>query len=363
MTFLRIGLVLLTASTCGLSQGPLLCTPPPSNMVGWWPGDGNYTDIIGGNNGTPVGGVTFAPGKVGQAFSFNGIGAVQVPNSSSLLLGAGEITLDAWINRPPWNGSNPPSGFGTIVAKVSLSYPYQLYSLTTNPDNRAQFAASDCGTPACGWFDGGPKWQVISVSVIADNTWHHVAGVRRADGTREIWVDGVLENTRSEAMGNTDSDNALYIGDEDGSGHYSFTGLVDEVEVFNRALSALEIQAIYNAGSAGKCKCQPPTITTLAANQNVLWPPNHKMVPVNVSVTTSGGCGTVSCKIVSVTSNEPVDPDGDWLVTGNLTVELRADRLGLGDGRIYTVTVQCTDASGNTSTNTVTVTVPHDQGH
>src|SRR5437588_492164 len=105
--------------------------------------------------------------------------------------------------------------------------------------------------------------------------------------------------------------------------------------------------------------CAAPTITALAANPNVLWPPNHKMVSVVVSVTTSGGCGAVSCKITSVSSNEPVDADGDWMITGNLTLNLRAERNGLGTGRVYTITVQCTDGSGNNATKTITVTVAH----
>jgi hypothetical protein len=65
----------------------------------------------------------------------------------------------------------------------------------------------------------------------------------------------------------------------------------------------------------------------------------------------------------SVSSNEPIDADGDWLVTGDLTLYLRAERSGNDTGRVYTITLQCTDSSGSSTTNSVTVTVPHDQGH
>jgi len=84
---------------------------------------------------------------------------------------------------------------------------------------------------------------------------------------------------------------------------------------------------------------------------------------VTASAATSGGCGAVSCRIVSVASNEPIDAGGDWTVTGNLTLDLRASRLGNGTGRVYTVGLRCSDASGNTASQAVTVTVPHDQGH
>lgn len=114
---------------------------------------------------------------------------------------------------------------------------------------------------------------------------------------------------------------------------------------------------------------QPPTIKSVTASPNVLWPPNHKMVPVTVSVSASDLCDTApSCRIASVSSNEPVDGLGDgdmapdWEITGPLTVNLRAERSGTGSGRVYTITVQCTDTSKNSSTGTVAVTVPHDQG-
>ena len=107
--------------------------------------------------------------------------------------------------------------------------------------------------------------------------------------------------------------------------------------------------------------CDPPAIDNLVASPNILWPPDHKMIPVTVSVTSSGGCGGVSCKIISVVSNEPTGPDGDWEITGPLTLKLRAERAGLGRGRIYTVKVLCSDADGRPAEKTVTVSVPHDQ--
>ena len=86
------------------------------------------------------------------------------------------------------------------------------------------------------------------------------------------------------------------------------------------------------------------------------------MVPVTVTATPSGDCSAIACKIVSVTSNESLAAD-DVVITGDLTVDLRADRSGNGSGRVYTITVQCKDATGNVASKTVTVTVPHDQGN
>jgi len=107
----------------------------------------------------------------------------------------------------------------------------------------------------------------------------------------------------------------------------------------------------------------PLVITSLTATPNMLWPPDHKLVSVILTDTTAGGSGTVSCKITSVASNEPLDAGSDWVITDNLTVDLRADRSGSDKaGRIYTITVQCTDDLSS-ATKAVTVSVPHDQGH
>jgi hypothetical protein len=109
-----------------------------------------------------------------------------------------------------------------------------------------------------------------------------------------------------------------------------------------------------------------PKIDSLSASPNVLWPPNSKLVPVTVSPSTSGGCAAVSCKIISVSSSDPPDAQPDWVITGNLTLQLRATRLetrvGTNNGRVYTITVQCSDGT-NSTTKTTTVRVPHDQGH
>ena len=106
---------------------------------------------------------------------------------------------------------------------------------------------------------------------------------------------------------------------------------------------------------------QPPRVGSVAATPSVVWPPNREMVPVAITVAdVSDACSSpVTCRIDSVTSNEALAP-GDFVITGALTVQLRADRLGEGTGRIYTIAITCTDAAGNSTRKTVTVLVPHD---
>ena len=113
----------------------------------------------------------------------------------------------------------------------------------------------------------------------------------------------------------------------------------------------------------------PPTITNATADPSVLWPPNHRMVNVTVSYDVTDNCPLPpgSCTL-SVTSNEPVDGKGDghtspdWIVLDDHHVLLRAERAGNGNGRIYTITITCTDSGGNSSNEQVEVTVPHDRG-
>jgi uncharacterized repeat protein (TIGR03803 family) len=110
-----------------------------------------------------------------------------------------------------------------------------------------------------------------------------------------------------------------------------------------------------------------PVITSLTPSTASLWPANHKMVSVTIQAVTSDVAGTVTTKIISVTSSEPDnglgdgDTANDTVITGAMTVQLRAERSGNGTGRTYSITVEAKDAAGNTSTRVVTVSVPKNQ--
>jgi hypothetical protein len=93
------------------------------------------------------------------------------------------------------------------------------------------------------------------------------------------------------------------------------------------------------------------------------------MVSIDVDVRATDACCPTTWKIVSVTSNEPVNGRGDgntqpdWVIRGDHGLSLRAERAGGGSGRIYTVVVEAKDCAGNLSeTKTVKVIVPHDMG-
>jgi hypothetical protein len=108
---------------------------------------------------------------------------------------------------------------------------------------------------------------------------------------------------------------------------------------------------------------QAPVISGVSANPSVLWPADHSMKTVTVNYTVTDNCGYTSSQL-SVTSNEPISGTGsgdlspDWQIVDNHKVKLRAERKPNGTGRIYTIKITSKDAAGNSSVQTVTVSVP-----
>ncbi len=117
--------------------------------------------------------------------------------------------------------------------------------------------------------------------------------------------------------------------------------------------------------NANGIEATPPVISGLPSAGCVLWPPNHKLVQV-ATVTASDTLGLASFNVTAI-SNEPSDSDEpEVIITGSdlepRIVQLRAERLGSGTGRVYTITANATSVAGLSATSTATCTVPHDQG-
>jgi hypothetical protein len=112
----------------------------------------------------------------------------------------------------------------------------------------------------------------------------------------------------------------------------------------------------------------PPRIDSLAAHPAVLWPANHRLVPVTISVVATDLVDpTPACAIAAVSSNESPErgchrrTPPDWIITGPLTLELRAEHSHSGAGRRYFITVICSDDAGNAASGVATVLVPRHQ--
>ncbi len=93
--------------------------------------------------------------------------------------------------------------------------------------------------------------------------------------------------------------------------------------------------------------CEPPKIQSVTAEPPSLWPPNHRVQPVTLRVSATDNCHVARSKIISVSASE--GSSADWQITGDLTVNLRAERAG-NAARVYSITVECLDDSGNKAT-------------
>ncbi len=118
--------------------------------------------------------------------------------------------------------------------------------------------------------------------------------------------------------------------------------------------------SVFLTGSQCGSDTTPPLIESATATPRVLWPPRHRLEPVALDVAASDACSAVSCRIISVESNEPAADAIDWVVAGDLSVQLRSERSGRGSGREYLITIECIDAAGNASQRAIVVSVPHD---
>ncbi len=228
------------------------CTPPPANMIGWWPGDGNTKDIQGGNNGLLENGATFATGEVGQAFSLNGSNQyVTIPDSPALR--PANVSVDGWFNF----SSN--SGVIVLFAKpvgTGLQDSYQVFL--------------NGGVLSAGIGDSTSSDLATSSFTPTPGTWYHIA-LTYDGSTLTLYVnDEVVASAATSRTIGYDG-HAFLIGADSNNEQVSFffPGLIDEVEIFDRALSADEIQSIYDAGSHGKCK---PTCLAPPSGLIDWWP-------------------------------------------------------------------------------------------
>jgi hypothetical protein len=244
------------------------CVTPPSGLVSWWPGDGSANDIQDGNNGTLQGSVTFVPGEVGQAFSFNGSSWVTTVNEANLSFErTNTFSIDAWVR------TTTTSGNMFVVSKRQLVSPYKGYALIIDNGQTPKCYSTDPTPAGAGWLqfllDGSdtsdcPRDHAVIVygtTNVNDGQWHHVAatydGSSIAAGVK-LYVDGAIQTNLVIAdnlgINSTTNSEGFVIGAGSGNGPQPFSGDIDEIDVFNRVLSQAEIQAIVSAGSAGKCK-------------------------------------------------------------------------------------------------------------
>ena len=249
-TLPTITLLLLTLS---LRAGTTVYSAPDeTGLVGYWKMDeGGLTNVIdysgNGNNGTNVGGATSTNGVVGGALSFNGLhttdGTRISLSTSAPFTNMAAITIAAWCKLKQYDSVDGSFIFGFIPTAYNSppGNPYEIISLGIQSSGNIFFAISSGAS--------GSREILISGEVVTTNFWHFLAATY--DGSiMKTYIDGTLNtNTQSASLTIATSNNTFppIIGQLGIAGYIdAFNGLIDDVRIYNRALSATEITNLYN---------------------------------------------------------------------------------------------------------------------
>ena len=310
----------------------------PSGLVaayGFDEGSGTtVTDASGsGNNGTITNANWAASGKYGKALQFNGTGAlVTIPDSASLHLSSG-MTLEAWVDPSTVNAN-----WRDVIYKGNDNFYLEATS-------------SNASHPDAGLIAGGSYADAYASTALPANTWSYLT--ETYDGsTLRLYLNGTQVASIAHTGSIATSTNPLQIGGDSLYGQY-FAGLIDEVRIYNRALTATQIQTDQTTSvnpTATTPDTSPPTQPgTLSANAvsgsevDLSWGASSD----NVGVTAYQieRCQGTSCTTFTQIGTSPTTTYKDTTTTANTT---------------YTYRVRATDAAGNTSpyTNTTNATTP-----
>jgi hypothetical protein len=220
------------------------------------------TDSKGTNNGTYTGGYTLgstglttasSTTPLGTAVTFNGTTAyITVPNSTSLAI-TSNVSAEAWVKFTSFSGSSY-----NIVEKAftSNTNPYVNYSLTTDGSNSGKFSF--------GIAVGTTFYNALSNTIPTTGQWYHVVGTY--DGTNiRIYVNGLLDGILPVTGSIRNDSQVLTIGAYHRGTSFGqfFPGLIDEVAVYNVALSSTQVLANYNTAATGLQKARISQVQTL----------------------------------------------------------------------------------------------------
>ena len=242
-----------------------VCVPAPYGLLSWWRGElerssSELCDAVGANHGRSIaeGGIYRSPGKVGSGFGLRHPLPIYVTDSSSLRLTNG-LTIEAWIY--------PSNSYGMRVIVGKFDQPSAAQT------NSAYFFGLTNGLLCLGVSPNGSAKSAVwllSGQRVSTNQWIHVAATYDATLLR-LYQNGAVVAQTNYAAGIFPSSLAFGIGglrDWRSTAQYGpwlppwlpWVGGLDEISIYNRALSGTEISAIYDADSAGKCLVAPSIV-------------------------------------------------------------------------------------------------------
>jgi hypothetical protein len=235
-------------------------------------------------------------------------------------------------------------------------------------------------------FQDGPILQTLSQQIIipsniisADFSWQdrifsHISLVDPTQEVRVLITDSTGTSVIAEIWSTNNGDPPIQPGPNARS--FDVTSLLQslegqtvtitiqaQVEVFYFNYIIDDISLLIETETNTN---QPPDCSSAESSQSILWPPNHEMNFINVIGVTDPDDDDISITVDSITQDEPINgladgntfPDGAGV--GTDTAEIRAERSGLGDGRVYEISFTADDGNGGTCSGSVFVGVPHD---
>jgi hypothetical protein len=246
-----------------------------TGLVGEWHMDavsaGTTPDSSGDGNSLLVSGPTQVPGRWGQAFSFTGA-QNDALSTTAAVLAPPQVTVMAWVRA-----SSSPGMYRAIVAQGGdPSCSVASYSLYTGANGGLSFyIAKDVSTTV--------NSPAISPSTIWDGQWHAVAGVY--DGTSvRLYLDGTQVGSATPSNGAAIDygvpDHVFDVGDFHPCAGFEYTGSIDEVRVYDRALGAAELAELQAPGATS-----PPELGADLTSTNVNCAPGTTTVGTPVTCT------------------------------------------------------------------------------
>ena len=259
----------------------------PSGLIAWWQAEGNMLDSVGNHNGSGSTAPTYAPGRFGQAFQFNGTDqSVSIPDSYADLDSWTQFTLEAWFNADIVTDAPTPGRGRAIFSKVGNPSNHsdynQGYQLSWNGD----------GTKIVMYFNqSGQPWpgNVTAANLntpLLTNSWYHIVATYDHNAVM-IYLNGVpLVTNIIGAVTLQNSSSSLRISKDDNL-NAPFAGRIDDARIYNRALTAAEVAYLYQGP-------QPPVITSATSATGQVGLIFSYQITANNSPTLFGASGLPS---------------------------------------------------------------------
>lgn len=281
-------------------QQSLQMTVQPANLLAYYPLDESTGTLASDGsasafNGTVSGGATWGTGKLNNALSFDGVDdTVTVPHNSSLNI-TGDMTISAWVK--PTSLGPFTSGSANVVSKrtTTAHAPFHLRMKDNGQMRFEGFSVSSAG------YVG-----VNAATNIDTSRYYHITGVRSSSQVK-IYIDGVLSNSTAwSGVADTNTE-AMLIGGAT-SQFSAFPGNIDEVKIYNRALTDAEVKADYQAQNAGNNSgvslntITPGASQTAALDAIILTDAPDYTLSVNQNQNLTSGSNTIPAVSGSIAS-------------------------------------------------------------